>query len=57
MTGLGLAGGSVVENPPANVGDVRDMGLLPGSERFPGGGDGNALHYPCLDREACWGRP
>ena len=57
MTALGFAGGSVIENPPANVGDVRDMGLIPGSGRFPGGGDGNPLQYPCLDREACWGRP
>ena len=27
-------GGSVVKNLPANVGDLRDMGLIPGSERF-----------------------
>ena len=45
MTALGFAGGSVIENPPANVGDVRDMGLIPGSGRFPGGGDGTPLQY------------
>ena len=33
----------VVENPPANVGDTRDMGLIPGSGRSPGGGPGNPL--------------
>ena len=25
----------MVKNPPANAGDVRDMGLIPGSGRFP----------------------
>ena len=28
----------VVKNPPANAGDVRDTGLIPGSGRSPGGG-------------------
>jgi len=35
----------VVNNPPANAGDIRDMGLIPGSERSPGGGHGNP-HFP-----------
>ena len=35
----------VVKNPPANVGD---MGLIPGSGRSPGGGNGNPLQYSCL---------
>ena len=35
----------VVKNPPANAGDVTDMGLIPGSGRSPGGGDGNPLQY------------
>ena len=30
----------VVKNLPANAGDVRDVGLIPGSERSPGGGHG-----------------
>ena len=30
---------------PANVGDV---GLIPGSQKFPGRGNGNALQYSCL---------
>ena len=36
----------VVENLPANVGDVRDMGLIPRLGRSPGGGLGNPLHIP-----------
>ena len=34
----GFPGGSMVKNPPANAGDTRDMGLIPGSGRSPGGG-------------------
>ena len=48
----------VVENPPANAGDVRDGGSIPGLERSPGGGQGNPLQYSCLenpmDRGAWW---
>ena len=33
----------VVKNPFANAGDVRDLGLIPGSGRFPGEGNGNPL--------------
>ena len=33
----------VVKHPPANVGDTRDMGLVPGSRRSPGLGNGNPL--------------
>ena len=57
MTGLGFAGGSMGENPSANAGDKRDMGLIPGLGRFPGGEHGNPLQYPRLDKEACWGSP
>ena len=39
----------VVWNPPANAGDVRDMGLIPGMERFPGEGNGNPIQYSCLE--------
>ena len=39
----------VVKNPPANVGDVRDAGSIPGSGRCPGGGYGNPLQYSCLE--------
>ena len=34
----------VVKNPPANAGDVKDAGLIPGSRRSPGGRHGNSLH-------------
>ena len=39
----------VVKNPPANTGDRRDAGLIPGSGRSPGGGHGNPLQYSCLE--------
>ena len=42
-------GGSVVENLPANVGDTGDLGLIPGSRRSPGGGNGDRLQYSCLE--------
>ena len=35
----------VVKNPPANIGNVKDMGLILGLGRSPGGGNGNALQY------------
>ena len=38
----------VVKHPPANSGDIRDTGLIPGSRRFPGGGHSNPLQYSCL---------
>ena len=45
----------VVKNPPAKAGD---LGLIPGSGRFPGGGNGNPFQYFCLgnpaDRGAWW---
>ena len=34
----------MVENPPTNAGDVRDVGSIPGLGRFPGEGHGNPLH-------------
>jgi len=45
---LGFPGGTVVKNPPANSGDVRDMGSIPGSGRFPGGENDTPLQYSCL---------
>ena len=46
------------KNPPANAGDARYEGLIPGSGRSPGEGHGNPLWYPCLenpmDRGAWW---
>ena len=39
----------MVRNPPASTVDIRDMGLIPGSERSLGGGDGNPLQHFCLE--------
>ena len=39
----------VEKKPPANVGDVRDVGSIPGLGRSPGGGDGYPLQYSCLE--------
>ena len=39
----------MVKNVPANAGDVKRRGLIPGSERSPGGGHGNPLQYSCLE--------
>ena len=47
-----------VKNPPANSGDIRDLGSIPGLGRSPEEGHGNPLQYSCLenpvDREAWW---
>ena len=43
----------VVKNLPANTGDARDAGSIPGSGRSPGGGHGNILVF--LPGEA-WGQ-
>ena len=42
-------GGPVVKNPPANAGDIRGVGSVPGLGRSPGGGHGNTLQYSCLE--------
>ena len=39
----------IVKNPPANAGDIRDTGSIPGWEGYPGEGNGNPLHYSCLE--------
>ena len=46
----GFSGGLVVKNPSTNAGEARDMGLIPGSQRFPEGGNGNPLQYSCLEK-------
>ena len=40
---------SAVKNLPANLGDIRDIGSIPGSGRSPGGRHGNPLPYSCLE--------
>ena len=47
----------VVKNPPANAGNIRDLGSIPGLRRSPGGGHGNPLQYSCLENpvnEGAW---
>ena len=48
----------VVKNLPANARDIRAAGLIPGSERSPGGRHSNPLQYSCLenpmDRGVWW---
>ena len=43
---------------PANTGDLRDSGLIPGSGRSPGEGNGTPHQYSCLEnpmnRGAWW---
>ena len=38
-----------VKGPPANAGDIRGVGLIPGSVKCPGGGNGNPLQYSYLE--------
>ena len=48
----------VERNLPANAGDTREAGSIPGLERSPGVGNGNPLQYSCLehpmDRGVWW---
>ena len=44
----GFPGDSVVKNPPANAGDLRDSSSILGLERSPGEGSGYSL------RSSCW---
>ena len=43
---LDFPGGSVIKNPPVNVGDA---GVIAGLERSPGEGNGSLLQYSCLE--------
>jgi len=43
---MSFSGAAVVKNLPANAGDED---LIPGSGRFPGGGNGNPLQCSCLE--------
>ena len=40
----------MVKNLPVEMGDSRDEGSIPGSERSPGVGNGNPLQYSCLEK-------
>ena len=37
------------KEPPASAGDIRDMGSIPGSGRYPGVGNGNPFQHSCLE--------
>ena len=54
-------GGAMIKNPPANAGNLRNAGSIPGSGRYPAVGNGNSLQYCCLrstmdrnSRDAWW---
>ena len=55
---LGFPNGASRKEPPANAGDIRDVSLISGLGRSPGGGHGNPLQYSFLenpmDRGAWW---
>ena len=46
----GFPGGAVVKNLPADAGDKRDVGSIPGLGSSPGVGNGNPLQYSCLGK-------
>ena len=45
---LAFPGGAAVKNALANAGNARDVGSVPGLERFPGRQNGNPLQCACL---------
>ena len=49
---VGFPGGSALKNPLANA---EHVGLIPASGRSPGEGNGNPLHYSCLENPRVWG--
>ena len=49
MCKLGLPNWPVVKNPPANVVDAKDLSLIPGLRRSPGGRNGNPFQCSLLD--------
>ena len=46
---MGFPGDTVVKNLPANAGDARNLGSIPGVGRSPGEGNVNRLQYSCLE--------
>ena len=39
----------MLKNPPANAGDIGNVGSIPRWGRSPGEGNGNPLQYSCLE--------
>ena len=55
---MSFPGGTEVKNPPANAGDTKDVGSIPGLGRSLGGGNGNPFLYSCLETpmdKGAWG--
>ena len=46
---MDFPGGAGVKSLAINAGDTRDLGLIPGSGRSPGVGNGNPLQYSCWE--------
>ena len=46
---MGFPGDTSGKEPISNAADIRDAGSISGSERSPGGGNGNPLQYSCLE--------
>ena len=46
---MDFPGGASGKDAPANAGEIRDLGPIPGSGRSPGRGQGNSLQYSCLE--------
>ena len=46
---MSFPGGASGKEPPANAGDAKDAGLIPGWGRSPREGNGNPFQYPCLE--------
>ena len=46
---MGFPGVSVLKNPPTSAGAAGDVGLIPGSGRFPGEGNGYPFQYSRLE--------
>ena len=49
MSWLDFPGGASGKEPACQCRRLRDIGLVPGSGRSPGGGPGNPLRYSCLE--------
>ena len=45
----GIPGGASGKEPTVDAGDIRDVGLIPGSGRFYEEGNGNPFQYSCLE--------
>ena len=51
ICGENKSGGASGKELPANAGNIRDEGSIPGSGRYPGEGNGYLLQSACLEKE------